>query len=92
MPTIVIIIYMILINIFAFAIMGIDKAKAKQREWRIPEKTLFLAAAFGGAFGANLGMWVFRHKTKHIKFLIIMPLLLILWGAIVYFMIKYLKF
>ena len=52
-------------NLLAFALMGIDKVKAKRGSWRIPEKTLFLAAAFFGALGGTLGMKVFRHKTRH---------------------------
>ena len=52
-------------NLLAFALMGIDKAKAKRGSWRIPEKTLFLAAALFGALGGTLGMKVFRHKTRH---------------------------
>lgn len=61
-----------------FAAMGIDKTLAKRGAWRIPEKTLFLLAVFGGALGGIIGMQLFRHKTKHISFKIGMPLLLIL--------------
>ncbi len=71
------IIYFIIINIIAFMLMGIDKHKAKKHKWRIPEKNLFISALLFGSIGANLGMWVFRHKTKHIQFLVVMPLILI---------------
>ena len=59
---------LLLISLFAFALYGIDKAKAKRGAWRIPEATLLLVAFLGGSFGALLGMEVFRHKTKHWQF------------------------
>ena len=55
-------------NFVAFALMGVDKAKARQGRWRIPEKTLFLSAILGGSVGAMLGMSLFRHKTQHRRF------------------------
>ena len=61
----VIIAILFVMNLLAFALMGIDKAKAKAGAWRIPEKTLFLVTALFGGLGGTLGMNVFRHKTKH---------------------------
>jgi len=58
--------------------MGIDKHKAKKKQWRIPERTLFLSAAIGGSIGAMYGMHLFRHKTKHKSFLFGMPAILAL--------------
>lgn len=63
-------------NFVAFALMGVDKAKARQGRWRIPEKTLFLSAILGGSVGAMLGMSLFRHKTQHRRFRLGMPLIL----------------
>lgn len=57
--------YLIVVNILAFLLMGVDKSKAKHHRWRIPEKTLFLSAIIGGSAGAILGMYTFHHKTKH---------------------------
>lgn len=74
----ILLIYLIIINIIAFALMGIDKQKAIKHKWRIPEKTLFLSAILLGSIGANAGMQIFRHKTKHLRFVIGMPLILIL--------------
>ena len=54
---------------------GADKIFAKKDMWRIPEKTLLFAAAMGGAFGAFFGMQLFRHKTKHKKFNLLIPVL-----------------
>ncbi|MCI9466687.1 MAG: DUF1294 domain-containing protein [Ruminiclostridium sp.] len=65
-------------NFVAFALMGVDKAKARQGRWRIPEKTLFLSAILGGSVGAMLGMSLFRHKTQHRRFRLGMPLILAL--------------
>lgn len=70
------VIYLIIINLIGFALMGIDKAKAKKHKWRVPEKMLFFVAAVGGSVGAIAGMQVFRHKTQHNKFVYGMPALL----------------
>ncbi len=81
-------IYIVVMNIIGFAIMGIDKSKAKRGEWRIPEKTLFLIAILGGSIGSILGMKQFRHKTKHRTFTIGMPAILIVQVIIAaYFMV-----
>lgn len=74
----VVVAYLIMVNIVAFALMGIDKYKAKKNRWRIPERTLFLSAAVGGSIGAMYGMHLFRHKTKHKSFLFGMPAILAL--------------
>lgn len=73
----ILVIALILLNIITFAIFGLDKWKARQGQWRIPEKTLLLLAAVGGSLGAWSGMMIWRHKTQHAKFKIIVPLLLI---------------
>lgn len=70
--------YLLIINIVGFAAMGIDKKKSIKRGWRIPERTLILLAFAGGALGSFLGMYIFRHKTKHMKFVILLPLALLL--------------
>lgn len=67
--------YVIIINITAFIMMGRDKRKAKKNEWRTSENMLFFVAAMGGAIGAWMGMYAFRHKTNKYKFKIGMPLL-----------------
>ena len=74
--------YLIVINVLAFALMGIDKSKAKRHLWRIPEKTLFLSALLGGGAGAIIGMYFFHHKTRHWYFVIGMPMILIAEVAI----------
>ena len=73
-----ILIYLGIINIAGFAMMGIDKWKAKRHEFRIPEAALFTVAVFGGSIGSIIGMYTFRHKTKHLSFVIGMPVILVL--------------
>lgn len=77
------IIYMIIINIIAFFLYGYDKHRAVKNQWRIPEKTLILFAVIGGAFGAGLGMLIFHHKTKKMKFYLTVPLFIIIWSVII---------
>jgi len=71
-------VYFLIMGIVGFISMGSDKRKAKKDKQRTPEKTLLLIAALGGSFGSFLGMNVFRHKTKHIKFTVCVPLFLII--------------
>ena len=69
-------IYLFIINAIGFILMLADKIKARKNLWRIPEKVLFLSAILGGSIGSLLGMYVFRHKTKHFSFILGMPLIL----------------
>lgn len=78
-----IIIYLIVINLLSLVMFGIDKVRAVRGLWRIPEAKLFVAAWAGGSAGALAGMLLFRHKTKHPKFLIGIPLILVLQIAAV---------
>ena len=68
--------YLLLINLAAFGLMGEDKRRAKKKLWRISERTLFVAALLGGSVGGLLGMYCFRHKTKHWQFRIGFPVIL----------------
>ena len=73
-----IIIYLVLINLITFLSMYIDKRKAKKGKRRIPEKTLFTLVFLGGGIGGITGMYLFRHKTKKIRFIIGFPAILII--------------
>lgn len=81
------IVYLLVVNVVAFALMGIDKSKAKRGAWRIPERTLFLPVVLFGSLGGTLGMVTFRHKTKHWYFkygfpaLLVVQVLLMIAGA-----------
>ena len=73
-----IIIYLIIINILGFLLMFIDKQKAKKGACRIPEKTLFIVTTLGGGIGTIAGMYIFRHKTQKLNFVVGLPLITIL--------------
>lgn len=79
----ILVVYLIIINIVAFGMYGIDKQKAIKKQWRIPEAKLLAVAAIGGSAGALLGMQFFYHKTRKWKFRLGVPLILavqlILW-------------
>lgn len=76
-------IYLIIINLVGFAMMGIDKSRARKRAWRIPELHLFIVAIIGGSLGTTLGMYFFRHKTRHWYFVFGMPVIFVLQIIIV---------
>ena len=84
----IVIAYLIVINLIAFFQMAADKSRAKKGMRRIREKVLFLTAAIGGSIGAIAGMSVFRHKTKHISFVIGMPAILLAHLAIAFLLVK----
>ena len=69
--------YLVLISLAAFAAFGADKRRARRGAWRVPERTLFLLALLGGSPGALLGMRVFHHKTKHRRFYLGIPAILL---------------
>lgn len=77
--------YLILINAVALVLMLADKQKARRGSWRIPEATLIGIALLGGSIGAIAGMYLLRHKTRHPKFFIGLPLILILQIGLVLF-------
>ena len=70
--------YLLIINALSFALMLSDKLKAKNRLWRIPEALLMLTAVIGGSVGMLAAMHLFRHKTKHPKFTVGVPCILII--------------
>ena len=83
------VVYILIINIAAFILYGIDKSRAKHGKWRISEKSLFLAALIGGSVGAIIGMHVFHHKTRHWYFRIGLPFILILQIAAIWLISRY---
>ena len=68
--------YLLIINALGFLLMLVDKWKARKNRWRVRESTLLLIAALGGSVGSLLGMYLFRHKTRHLKFTLGIPLIL----------------
>ncbi len=82
--------YFLIITIVAFAMMGIDKQKAKKGAFRISEASLFVTAMLGGSIGSVAGMLVFHHKTQHWYFQVFMPLITLLQmtGLLIWINIK----
>lgn len=85
------IIYLATMNIAGFSIMAVDKKKAIKNKWRIRESTLLCVSLIGGSIGMLLGMHTFHHKTKHLKFTIGVPFILILQIVISLFILYYIK-
>ena len=85
----VIIGYLTVMNLFAFLSMWSDKRRARRGKWRIPERTLFLLSFLGGSVGALAGMYAFRHKTTHGKFVVGMPAILLIHLLLAGVLIKY---
>ncbi len=82
-----ILLYLLIINAIGFALMLVDKHKARKNLWRIPEATLMTAAALGGSIGCLLGMYTVRHKTRHLKFTLGIPLILAAQVALALFLL-----
>lgn len=70
--------YLTIINAVGFSFMLVDKRRARKNRWRIPESTLMLIALLGGSIGSLAGMYAFRHKTRHVKFTVGIPVILAL--------------
>lgn len=68
--------WVLALSLADFALMGVDKRRAKRGAWRVKERTFFLLALLGGSPGALLGMWTFRHKTRHWYFKFGLPAIL----------------
>ena len=72
--------YLLFINLMGFVLYGVDKAKSKRKgSRRIPERTLLWVARLGGGVGCWMGMMLFRHKTQHTRFMILVPLWTVVW-------------
>ena len=86
--TTMILLYLLIVNALGFLLMLVDKRKAQKNLWRIPEATLFLIAAIGGSIGSLAGMYQFRHKTKHLKFTLGIPAILIVQIAAAFLLVR----
>ena len=75
--------YLVIVNAAAFLSMLVDKFNARNNLWRVPEATLLLLAAIGGSIGSLIGMYTVRHKTRHLKFILGIPVILALQIAAV---------
>ena len=93
-PWALLVLYLLLINLVTFLIFGLDKWKAKRKEKketvrRIPEKTLLLLSAFGGSIAMFVTMLLIRHKTKHVKFMLGIPLIMVIQACAVYLLFHF---
>ena len=85
----VILLYLLIMNAAGFLVMTADKLFAKTNAWRVPEINLLGIAAIGGSIGVWAAMYIVRHKTKHMKFVIGVPLILVIQiGIVLYFLLR----
>lgn len=82
------IIYILIINLIGFITMYIDKNKAKKGSYRISEKAIFIIALLLGAIGVYIGMYKFRHKTKHMSFTVGIPIIILINIFSVYYIVS----
>ena len=80
--------YLVLINIATYVLMALDKKKAQLGAWRVPEKTLLGLAVAGGSVGEILGMYQFRHKTRHAQVRYGLPAILAVQLVVVYLLFR----
>lgn len=76
--------YLLAINLYGIFLMYSDKKKSIKGKWRVPEAKLFFIALIFGSFGVLSGMYLFRHKTKHKKFVFLVPIILLIQLYIVF--------
>ncbi len=82
----IVLIYLLIINAASLLVMVIDKGLAKKGGFRVPESSLFMLAILGGSVGSIVGMYLVRHKTKHVSFTLGMPLILLAQMILIYFL------
>ncbi len=80
--------YILVMSIVAFCVCGVDKFAAQRQKNRVPEKVLFLLSALGGSVGMYLGMFTFRHKTKHWYFVVGIPAIILVQAALILYFIR----
>lgn len=80
--------YILVMSIVAFCVCGADKFAAQRQKSRVPEKVLFLLSALGGSVGMYLGMFTFRHKTKHWNFVVGIPAIILVQAALILYFIR----
>ena len=75
--------YFVIINLLSFLLFCLDKRKAIKHKYRIPEYILIAISIIGGCFGSLLGMMLWHHKNRKIKFIIIIPITCLIWLYII---------
>jgi len=79
-------ILLVILNIFGFILVSLDKYKAKNRLWRIPERSFFLLSILGGSVGVYIGLFFFNHKTRRWYFMTIIPLIILAQMVFIYYL------
>lgn len=87
----IVLIYLAVINLVGFIITIVDKQKAKHRKWRIKESALFSVAILGGSVFMYIAMLLFHHKTKHKRFMIVIPVIIFIQLALAFLIYEFLK-
>lgn len=82
-----IIIILVILNIFGFILVSLDKYKAKNKLWRIPERSFFLLSILGGSIGVYIGLFFFNHKTRHWYFMTLIPLIILAQIISIYYLL-----
>ena len=80
--------YLIIMNVMEFVLMAADKYRAIHKKWRIPEKVLLLLPILGGGLGGLLAMLLVRHKTKRWYFVLLMPLMTLIYGILTWVLVS----
>jgi len=80
--------YLMIINIVSFCLFAWDKQRSRKGAWRIRERDLLLLAILGGSLGSLLGMYTLQHKTRHIKFKVGIPLIVLLQAVLLFYVTK----
>ncbi|WP_391116340.1 DUF1294 domain-containing protein [Psychrobacillus sp. L3] len=84
----IILLFILVMSLIAFFVMGFDKSQAKKHKQRVSERTLWMLALFGGGIGAYFGMQLFRHKTKHTNFRVGFLMLMIIYAFLIFWIVK----
>jgi uncharacterized membrane protein YsdA (DUF1294 family) len=85
----IILYYLAAINLYSLIVMYVDKRRAEAHKWRVPESRIFFVASIFGSIGVLAGMKIFRHKTKHKKFVYGIPCILVLQIILSYYLVQY---
>lgn len=79
---------LLVLNILGFILVSLDKYKAKNRLWRIPERSFFLLSILGGSIGVYIGLFFFNHKTRNWYFMMLIPLIIFIQIIFIFFLIN----
>ncbi len=83
-----IILLLLVLNVFGFILVSLDKFKAKNKLWRIPERSFFLLSILGGSIGVYTGLFLFHHKTRNWYFMTLIPLIILAQSVFIYYLVN----